>query len=163
MQIAQSKTREQFPLSPKKIIKKTIKAVLIYAFLLFFIYICLSANKNFQINGSVFLIILLLISGLYYYYQRWYFAVYFYDLTENYVVIKKGPIAPKEITVPYERIQDIYVDQDIWDRFFGLYDVHISSATISSGLTAHIDGVDKAGAEGLRNILLEKLQKKTNG
>ena len=103
------------------------------------------------------LFILILLNNLY---QRWYFAVYFYDLTPNYVQIKKGPITPREITIPYERIQDIYVDQDLLDRIFGLYDVHLSSATFSSGTEAHIDGVEKQAAEGLKALLLETVKQK---
>ena len=101
-----------------------------------------------------------LLGFLVYLYQRWYYAVYFYDLTPDFIQIKKGPITPKEITIPYERIQDIYVDQDLLDRIFGLYDVHLSSATISSGMEAHIDGVEKSAADGLRKMLLETVQQK---
>ncbi len=95
-----------------------------------------------------------------YLYQRWYFAVYFYDLTQDYIVIRKGPITPQEITIPYERVQDVYVDQDLLDRILGLYDVHLSSATISSGMEAHIDGVEKPAADGLRAVLLQTVSER---
>lgn len=91
-------------------------------------------------------------------YQKWYFAVYYYDIREDFIVIKKGPIAPKEIIIPWERIQDIYVDQDVFDRMFGLYDVHLSTATIMSGVQAHIDGVEQQAADGLREALLSKIK-----
>jgi len=42
----------------------------------------------------------------------------------------------------------------------GLYDVHLSSATVSSGIEAHIDGVEKPAADGLRKIILEKVSEK---
>ena len=164
MQIAQSKTREQFPLSYKKIMKKTIASTItitilflvIWGFLAFMLgsigqeAIVWLGIATFGIFGFLFVVILLT-----YLYQRWYFAVYFYDLTPDFIQIKKGPITPREITLPYERIQDVYVDQDLLDRIFGLYDVHLSSATVSSGMEAHIDGVEKQAAEGLRSILLE--------
>jgi membrane protein YdbS with pleckstrin-like domain len=51
----------------------------------------------------------------------------------------------------------VYVDQDVLDRIMGLYDVHIASATASSGIEAHIDGVEHAGAEGLKKIILDKI------
>ncbi|MGB9763285.1 MAG: PH domain-containing protein [Minisyncoccia bacterium] len=169
MQIAQSKTREQFPLSYKKIIKKTIESTIFTTILLLIIWgnlaLMLSSigqkavgwlrTTTFGILGFLFIKILLT-----YFYQRWYFAVYFYDLTDDFIQIKKGPITPQEITIPYERIQDVYVDQDILDRIFGLYDVHLSTATVSSGIEAHIDGVEKQAAEGLRRILLEKVKQK---
>jgi len=83
-----------------------------------------------------------------------------FGLTEDFIIIRKGPITPREINIPYERIQDVYVDQDIVDRILGLYDVHLSSATVSSGMQAHIDGVEKSAADGLRAFLLETVSRK---
>jgi len=167
--MAMSKTRELFPLSSKKVLKKTVLGTLVWAILLLFIYgifafILLSSARGIPdyfwiitlaIFGLLFLIILIT-----YLYQQWYYNLYFYDLTPDYVVIKKGPITPREITIPYERIQDVYVDQDLLDRFFGLYDVHLSSATISSGMEAHIDGVEKPAADGLRAMLLQMVSER---
>lgn len=170
MQIALSKTREQFPLGAKKIIKKTIVNIVTSAILFLsiggiIIYSMDSTGQTFSLSwinqiavGFLFLLFATFI--LVYFYQRWYFAVYFYDLTPDYIQIKKGPITPREITIPYERIQDVYVDQDLLDRFFGLYDVHISSATASSGTQAHIDGVEKQAAEGLRERLLQTVKER---
>jgi len=168
MQIAQSKTREQCPLSTKKVLKKTIMGTLVWVILLPIGWGVLAATLSsgtdtggwlgiatVGIFGLMFFIILVV-----YLYQRWYYAVYFYDLTQDYIVIKKGPITPREITIPYERVQDVYVDQDLLDRIFGLYDVHLSSATISSGMEAHIDGVEKPAADGLRAMLLQTVSER---
>jgi len=176
MQIATSKTREKFPLSEKKIIKKTIKSTLFWAItplvILVFIaapFLAASAALNqgailYWLGPAalVFLALLAIICLPIYFYQRWYYAVYFYDLTPDFVKIRKGPITPREINIPYERIQDVYVDQDLLDRIFGLYDVHLSSATASSGQVAHIDGVEKAAADGLRELLLQTVKEKIN-
>lgn len=170
MKIAQSKTRENFPLSMKKVLKKTVASVLIYFLILIIIFSILvipiitgeninSGNVLFKYI-SIFIILLFLVTLIIYFYQKWYYSVYFYDLNENYIIIKKGPITPLEITVPFERIQDVYVSQDLLDRFFGLYDVYISTATFTSGTIAHIDGVEKKGAEGLKNLILEKVKEK---
>lgn len=178
MQLNMSKTREQFPLSRRKILKKTISSTLGWMILglIFWGLIAFVSGTVDELssNGSYFLlgisslaigVFLFLVVGLTYWYQSWYFAVYFYDLTQDYIVIKKGPITPREITIPYERIQDVYVDQDLLDRIMGLYDVHLSSATASSGMEAHIDGVEKQAADGLRTMLLqavgERISKKT--
>jgi membrane protein YdbS with pleckstrin-like domain len=169
MQIASSKTREQFPLSHKKIIKKTIASSVVVAILLLIVWgvLAFALSSIGQKAGGwlgittfgifVFLFLLILLTYLY---QRWYFAVYFYDLTNDYLVIRKGAITPREITIPYERLQDVYVDQDLLDRIFGLYDVHLSSATVSSGREAHIDGVEKQAADGLRTIILKTIQER---
>ena len=92
----------------------------------------------------------------------WYYQVYYYELTDDFITIRKRVFTPTEITIPYERIQDVNVDQDILDRAYGLYDVHLTSATVSSAMEAHIDGVEKEAAGGLRDKILNKLQEKIN-
>jgi putative membrane protein len=108
--------------------------------------------------GTLFVLFLIVLGN--FLYQKWYFATYYYDLGPDFITIKKGPLTPTEITIPYERVQDVYMDQDIFDRIFGLYDVHLSSATVSSGMEAHIDGVEQAAAQGLRDLLLKTVQLK---
>jgi len=140
MEIATSPTREKYPFSPKKIIQKTIITSTIGWFFLFIFLLFMVSGIGAVIMSDsnqdptayvglifivfyVFAFLLIAIVLLSYLYQRWYFAVYFYDILEDYLVIRKGPIAPREITIPWERIQDVYVDQDIFDRMFGLFDV----------------------------------------
>jgi membrane protein YdbS with pleckstrin-like domain len=163
MKIASSPTRDKYPLSKRKIIKKSISSWILLTFIGLILSIVVGfAADSFGIGLIPFVIALLSIF-LIYFYQKWYFAVYYYDLTEDYVVIRKHPITPQEINVPYERIQDIYMDQDILDRLFGIYDVHISSATFTSGMAAHIDGLTKEPAEGLKNEMLSIVQQKIRG
>jgi putative membrane protein len=87
-----------------------------------------------------------------------YIRKYFYDADDSFVTIRKGVFSPTEIHVQYQKIQDVYVDQDILDRMMGLYDVHLASATITSGIEAHVDGVEQAVAEGLKNFFLQKVK-----
>ncbi len=113
-------------------------------------------SLNIFTTFSVPLFLLLLLP--YVIYIRYYIKTYYYDGSDTFVTIKKGVFAPTEIHVQYLKIQDVYVDQDVLDRIMGLYDVHLSSATATSGMEAHIDGVDKHAAEGLKSFLLGKIQ-----
>lgn len=170
MQISTSPTREKYPLSFKKIIKKTLSSLALWvmglAFLAgfaLFLTFYLDAARAIQLEAarqiliatmSTILVFIILIAVPTYIYQRWYFAKYFYDLGKDYIVIRKGVITPSEISMPYERVQDVYMNQDILDRIFGLFDVHLSTATSSSGMEAHIDGLEKDAAMGLKEELL---------
>ncbi|MBX7157247.1 MAG: PH domain-containing protein [Verrucomicrobiae bacterium] len=163
MQLEVSKTRQQFPLSTKKVLKKTLANTLLVTLLFLTVYCVMVIGlvsrykiSEWLVSSSLFVFgFIFFFIGIVYFYQRWYYAVYFYDLAADYIVIRKGAITPQEITIPYERIQDVYVDQDILDRIFGLYDVHLSSATVSSGIAAHIDGLEKSEADGLKHALLK--------
>ncbi len=153
----------QYPLSAKKIIKKTIAGTIgwIVALFIFGAIVAYVANQDQNRSNYVgtmawvFFVLVVVFIIAAYLYERWYFATYFYELDADHIVIRKGPITPREITIPYERVQDVYVDQDILDRMFGLYDVHLSSATYASGMEAHIDGVEKSAADGLRKQILD--------
>jgi len=166
----------KYPLEPRKIIKKAINSVtglrlvilLIYFSMIMALLTSFPFYRTIEIIGrpiiffSIAFLIFLLFLVIYFFaqliYQRFYFKFYFYDITDKEIVLKKGVIARREITLPFSRIQDIYVDQDFWDRIFSLYDVHI--ATAGSGgesfREAHIDGVNIQNAEALKQILIEK-------
>lgn len=114
------------------------------------------------INFPIFFLLgFVLLAMVLFGFSAWYFKVYirtyFYDAGEGYLTIRKGVFTPSEIHVMYQKIQDVYVDQDLFDRIMGLYDVHIASATVTSGIEAHIDGVDAATADSLKNFLLSSI------
>lgn len=88
-------------------------------------------------------------------YQILYFLTYFYDFDANNIIIRKGVVTKREITLPFSKITDVYVDQDLFDVVMGLYDVHISTPTVESGKFAHIDGLNKKGAIKLRKMVLD--------
>lgn len=162
--------QQQYPLSPRKFWKKFLP-VIFQAFIFCAVLAVVSAitialiaetggpalsPSLLGVGGSVLLYIVLLF--IYSWYYKAYIRSYAYDGGQDFITIKKGVFAPKEIHVQYAKIQDVYVDQDILDRIMGLYDVHIASATAASGMEAHIDGVDTKTAEGLKNFFLAKVR-----
>jgi membrane protein YdbS with pleckstrin-like domain len=153
-------TIEQYPLEKRKITKKIV-SVMFNCFIFFGIILAFTA-----FIGGLNLIIVESFVGLYIliflfelWYQPQYFKLYFYNIEADFLVIKKGVITPAQTTLPYEKLQDVYMDQDIFDRLFNLWDVHVSTATTQSGIQAHIDGVSIENAEALRKIILEKTKK----
>lgn len=170
MDTATSKLKTQFPLSEKKFTKKFISrnlggAILFIVLIAFTLFIQSVSNGidnesssllRLLVEGCIVFFILRIIFE--FWYIKAYIKTYFYEGEPNYLTIRKGVFTSTEIHVPYLKIQDVYVDQDFLDRLMGLYDVHIASATVSSGIEAHIDGVDKGVAEGLKHYLLNRLQ-----
>lgn len=115
------------------------------------------SEEKVYILGPLILILILLVYHPVY--NIFYFRFYFYDLKEDRIIIRKGVISRREITIYYGKIQNVFVDQDVLDRFFSLYDVHIATADFQSASMSHLDGVSKENAEVLRNSLLEKIKK----
>jgi putative membrane protein len=166
--------KEKYPLSPKKFWKKMLGSIIGngvvsvvfggFCGMIAMIYpVLLKSNADpILINFPIFFLLGFLVAaailfGLSAWYINVYIRTYFYDAGEGFLTIRKGVFTPSEIHVMYQKIQDVYVDQDIFDRIIGLYDVHIASATVTSGIEAHIDGVDAATADALKNFLLSSI------
>jgi uncharacterized membrane protein YdbT with pleckstrin-like domain len=116
-------------------------------------------NPHIDLIWSGWVIILFLLLMWRCGYQILYLITYYYNVDDKHVIIRKGVIERAELTLPWDKITDVFVDQDAWDVVLCLYDVHISSPTIASGEFAHLDGVTKKGAYLLRKLILEKIQK----
>ncbi len=169
-------TSKTLRLSRKKIIKKTLAgtvflvATYIVALAVYLFYpdiISQTLSPVVVINSTIvivlitFVIFLAVVLNVLYHYV--YYKAYYYNLREDVLVIRKGIVVPDEISIPYNRIQDIYVDRDVLDLIFGLYDVHVSSATTESGKDAHVDGVNYANAVKLKDMILEKVKNASAG
>lgn len=155
---------KKYPLQGQKVVKKTIATVLsilsaVALSILLFSGILLAALGVNQSLGMLFLLTGICSLAIYSY-EKAYFARYFYDLQNNYLIIRKGVFTYGEATIPIERIQDVFVDQDVLDQMFGLYDLHVSTASGQSFVNAHIDGLDYEGANEIKKILLGKMKRK---
>lgn len=164
--------RERIPLQKRKVVKKSIGGTIgvlfvagfLSVFFVAFFYageadlppMLLALRPTLLIALFAFFGFLLCWNPVY---QYVYWKRYFYDMDEKNIVIRKGAIAQKEITLPFSRITDVYVDQDLFDLMFGLYDVHMSTPTEQSGQFEHIDVVDKGGSVELRRMILERINK----
>jgi putative membrane protein len=157
--------QQQFPLSPKKFWKKFLGnlmgiAPIIFitvAFLIAISVVHALAPEFLWETVAIYILLIIIDYSIRIWYIKAYIRRYYYSTSDDFVTIKKGVFGPREIHVLYQKIQDVYVDQDILDRMLGLYDVHIASATVSSGMEAHIDGVEETTADGLKAFFLGKI------
>ena len=160
-------TRYKLPLDPKKVVKKTIASTIISIPLWFPIPMIIMAiwpDKFFNLFWGISLTFLPVIAliPLFYRYQQLYFKKYYYNIKPNLMIIRKGVWAPQEIRIPYSKIQNVYVDRDLLDVVFGLYDVHLATADSASNLYAHVDGLNEENAIKLRDMLLKKIEEAHN-
>ena len=170
------------PLSPLKIWKKTLTGQRRMAYFLIYVAILMPvistffsrASDPYLIHGSsqasfnsgafiwvavlAIILSLLVIESLIVIYQFYYYKLYYYKFTEESGEIRKGVISRATGIVRYERLQNIYVDQDIFDRMFGLYDVHYETAGETSNFYSHVDGLNQENANKLIQFLNEKVK-----
>ena len=154
----------QYPLERRKIVKKFIGAMIGWGILFSILTGAIMLFLPLLSWITAYLLVLYLVLALFYFwYERKYFERYYYDIRNDFLVIKKGIFAPRETTLPYEKLQDVYMDQDLLDRLFNLWDLHVSSATAMSGYAAHIEGVNIYNAETMKNMILEKIRRSKGG
>ncbi|NMC06540.1 MAG: PH domain-containing protein [Candidatus Lokiarchaeota archaeon] len=55
-----------------------------------------------------------------------------YDLSDKFIVIRRGVITKQKTTIPFSRIQNVSVIQGPFDRKFGIYTVKIETAGFSA-------------------------------
>ena len=154
---------QQYPLEKRKIVKRFVSTAVSW-FIVFVVLLIAVLMWAPHVLSSWFfigvLVLFLTLAVWQWVYENKYFEAYFYDARDDVLVIRKGWITPRETNLPYEKLQDVYVDQDIYDRFFKLWDAHVSTATMMSGVEAHIDGVNAENAETIRKLLLTKIKGK---
>jgi membrane protein YdbS with pleckstrin-like domain len=161
-------TVEQYPLEARKVQKRFLNSIIAWLNL-FAILLVAAMVLNFSAGGSfgwaiaAVAIVFLALCIWQYWYEIAYYKGYFYDAGDDFFVLKKGVITPRETNLPWDKMQDVYVDQDILDRMFTLWDVHVSTATALSGFEAHIDGVSKENAAALKELLLNRIRKNKRG
>ena len=152
------------PLNKKKVLKKTLEKiplflVLLVAFGAFAVTVPLTLEINPWPWITLFLILFALAIFGTYWYQVLYYKSYYYDFREDSAEIAKGVITRATGHVRYAKIQNIFIDQDIWDRVLGLYDVHYETAGETSGIYSHIDGLNKENADKLTAFLQNRLDR----
>ncbi len=154
---------KQIPLSQLKPIKKTISYNLWLLILLLIGWVVFglvsAGNSNFMDKNILwFILAFVAIIFVTFIYQRLYLKYYYYDASRDTLTIRKGVIGRHQIFLPFEKIQNVFVDQDLFDRIFGIYDVHVSTVGAASIAMCHIDGLKKENADKLRTILMQQVK-----
>ncbi len=83
---------------------------------------------------------------------------YRYKLNANGFYKEHGIIAKKYTTIPYEKIQNIDIHQNIFARILGLYSLKIQTAGNSgiAGAEGTLPGINQEEAERLKSELLRR-------
>jgi uncharacterized membrane protein YdbT with pleckstrin-like domain len=155
------------PLSTKKPYKKTLSdgfTIAIIAIIILSIVWLISVFSG-GISGELastitiwVIIVFSILLILEFIYQQLYLKYYYYDASANTLTIRKGVIGQSQIYLQFNKIQNVFMDQDLLDRLFGLYDVHLSTVGHGSIHLCHIDGLTKENAEKVVGFLLQQIK-----
>lgn len=149
----------------RKMWRPIVQALALVTVIIFvFAYMSYQGDPTFDWTRIVSLMlaiwgIVYILFALYLWLYVW---TYYYDFDEYYLRVRKGVIIRREVTIPYERIHDVYLDQDVLDHIFGLHDLYVATASEMSLQEAHIDGLDKNNAYKLRDLLMHEITESNN-
>lgn len=116
------------------------------------------ADVNWSSVAGLILALWAILYTIFAFYLWLYIWTYYYDFDEHYMRVRKGVLIRREVTIPYERIHDIYIDQDVLDHVFRLYDLYVATASEMSLQESHIDGLSYHNAQKLRDILMHEVR-----
>lgn len=161
--------QSNLPLSKTKIIKKTLNDlppiiffVIGISFLLIMPLVFRQDNLDNLTSGYIFqvafriVMVFIVVFLIDLFYQYLYYRAYSYEFRDGDASISKGVVSRSTGHVNYDRLQNIYVDQDFLDRIFGLYDVHYETAGEKSAFYSHVDGLKKENADRLVEFLTNR-------
>jgi membrane protein YdbS with pleckstrin-like domain len=154
-------TIESHPLKKNKIVKRFLLAAISWAFLIILVeavVVSFLGLRQASVAASLVAAFAVLAAWQYYYEVR-YFDAYFYNAQADFLVIRKGWIAPNETVLNYENIREVHLCRDALDRMLGLVGVRITTVTEAPGTEPHIDGLDAENAEAIREAIMENVRR----
>lgn len=88
------------------------------------------------------------------------YQAFSFTIEERRIVIKKGVLFKKIITIPFTRIQNVNITRNPLTQLLGLSEIVIQTAGISGVQRAEgkLPGVAAGEAEGLRDRIMAKVQ-----
>lgn len=178
-------TEKNYPIRNIWLFKQFFVALIILPIYFFFIFFSTGNGALFSSGLLVMFLAFILIFGLglgvpiiIKIFQR---SNFHYSFEDHYIALHQGIISKQNRNVPYGRIQGVFVNQGIFDRIFGLASLTFEDFSqggrsamnvdgyVGSGRSrrevlgfvgnkVHIPGLTKDDAEGLKEMILQKVK-----
>ncbi len=107
--------------------------------------------------GAGVILLILLVSWIVMFYNR-----YMFQVQKDGIEIKRGILWKKDITIPYDRVQNVDIDRGPIQQLIGIYNLNVFTAGTASenqaifGAEGYLPGVKNA--EKVRDTILERVQ-----
>ena len=115
-----------------------------------FLYALIPAFQgNFKIAFILFIVGLSLVAI--YSYLDYYYFTYRFDFDKSQFLINKGILKKTKLSIPFEKIQQININQSVIHRLFNIYEVQMDTAG-SKDTEVDIKAVSKQISEDIKSI-----------
>ncbi|MFH1470407.1 MAG: PH domain-containing protein [Candidatus Micrarchaeota archaeon] len=96
-------------------------------------------------------------------FEYWYYGEFLkkfaFELRNDHFFSRKGVFKASYTMLRYERIQDIHINQSIFEMLLGLWNVSIFTATATGRGSENIPGLSKDSAEAFKTALFQKIKR----
>lgn len=170
-------TEKDYPIQLLWVLKSMIKYLflLIFFALILVFYSAAGVGDVGSAYGQIAIIVVYSIIALLYSILRR--VTFHYSLGDQFLLLKQGILSRQQRNIPYGVIQNVAVNQDLFDRIFGLTSLLVENAAQGAGALAamqrgrrqneiagfsgnkvSIPGLSRKNAEKLKNIILQKMK-----
>lgn len=180
---------KNYPIKKTWVIKRTLPIIFILFFYEFFFSIFLAVfltnllNLSDKITNIIIiiniLIIYILTFSLIMLIINWQRSNFHFQFEEKFIILEQGIFNKQKRYIPYSVIQNVSLDYDFIDKFFGLANLIIENASSGGGINnliklkkpffyirnlgfknnqVNILGLDKKKAEDLKLFILKKIK-----
>ena len=118
-----------------------------------FIYLLFPAIKG-NVKISIFLFLGFVVLIALFAYIKYYYFKYKFDFEKSAFVVHKGFLEKTNLSIPFEKIQQININQNLIHKLFNLYEVQMDTAG-SSSTEVDIKAVSKSVANDFKVIAEE--------
>ena len=121
-----------------------------------FIYLLFPAIKG-NVKISIFLFLGFIVLIALFAYIKYYYFKYKFDFDKSAFVVHKGFLEKTNLSIPFEKIQQININQNLIHKLFNLYEIQMDTAG-SSSTEVDIKAVSKSVANDFK-IIAEEIKK----
>lgn len=119
-------------------------------------------SENFRTNYLGYLIAgLILLVILQFVYSYLSFLKYQFQIQQKAFIVQKGVIKRSKVEIPFHRIQNINIQQNVLQQIFGVVGFQVETAGESAS-EVKIKALDSATAQSLKEALLEEVKEVSN-
>jgi membrane protein YdbS with pleckstrin-like domain len=87
-------------------------------------------------------------------YEMLYYRFYYYGIEGGHLVVSTGILLKQRGVFPLNTITDVYLDRNLLDYFFGIYNLYTSNPAGISHKYSDIHGLSKPNAVALQDYLV---------
>ena len=132
--------------------------VIVISFILLFIVFVIGILSQIPLIYVASFLLFLVLAVFFIWYSREFFRTFIYEPRKEFFFSRKGVITPSYTLILYKNIQDVHLEQTIFDRIFGLWAVKIYSATHSLRGSDHIFGLSYDTANRLKTEIFSRVK-----